>query len=104
MVMFESRAVIGGFHPPYRFLYFLRSTGCRRNLIDSSKTRKSLVGVEVRSPYVIERRSNMTGSGTNILSFCLFSGIEGAFYESGSKTVIPRKVSMQYVRLQFQFQ
>ena len=43
----------------------------------------------------------MTGSGTNILSFCLFSGIEGAFYESGSKTVIPRKVSMQYVRLQF---
>ena len=49
--------VIGGFRSICRFLYFCGQSVVAVVMIDSSKKRISLVGVEVQSPYVIERRS-----------------------------------------------
>ena len=40
-----------------QFLYFCSQLVVAEIMIDSSKTHKSLVGVEVQSPYVIERHS-----------------------------------------------
>ena len=50
--------MIGGFRSICRFLYFCGQSVVAVIMIDSSKKRNSLVGVEVLSPYVIERRSN----------------------------------------------
>ena len=47
-----------GFHPIYRFCTFCGQPVVTIIKIDNSKTRNSLVGVEVHSPYVIESRSN----------------------------------------------
>ena len=44
-------------------------------MIDGSKTRKSLAGVEVQSLYVIERRSNKYKTYDFIGNFCVFSRI-----------------------------
>ena len=51
--------MIGGFRSICRFLYFCGQPVVAVIMIDSSKKRNSLVGVEVLSPYVIERRSNI---------------------------------------------
>ena len=49
--------MIGGFRSICWFLYFCGQSVVAVIMIDSSKKRNSLVGVEVLSPYVIERRS-----------------------------------------------
>ena len=36
-------------------------------MIDGSKTRKSLAGVEVQSPYVVERRSKLSSRSVLII-------------------------------------
>ena len=46
------------FDPLCRFLYFCGQSVVSVIMIDGSKKHKSLAGVEVQSPYVIERRSN----------------------------------------------
>ena len=45
------------FDPLCRFLYICGQSVVALIMIDSSKKRISLVGVEVKSPYVIEKRS-----------------------------------------------
>ena len=55
-----SCAVIGGFRSSLSVSVFFWSVASRRQLlVDGSKIRKLLAGVEVQSPYVIERRSNV---------------------------------------------
>ena len=49
--------MIGGFRSICRFLYFCGQPVVAVIMIDSCKKRNSLVGVEVLSPYVIERCS-----------------------------------------------
>ena len=50
--------MIGGVQSPLLVSVFLGSAGCHALiLIDSSETHKSLVGVQVQSPYVVERCS-----------------------------------------------
>ena len=40
-------------------------------MIDGSKTRKSLVGVEFQSPYATERRSNKLRASGNVKLICI---------------------------------
>ena len=53
-----SCVVIGGFRSSLSVSVFSGQLLVAVIMIDGSKIRKSLAGVEVQSPYVIERRSN----------------------------------------------
>ena len=49
------------FNPLCSFLYFCGQWVITVIMIDDSKTRKSLAGVEVQRPYVIEKHSKFEG-------------------------------------------
>ena len=66
--LLENKNVLlnGNFDPLCPFLYFCGKSVVAVIMIDSGKKRNSLVGVEVQSPYVIERRSNIAGCAVEV--------------------------------------